>query len=787
MMRRFLLPATITLVALAAAALIACGGGKKEEIAVTPRGGDLRWPARPWPPRPCPANPGRRRRWSTRRSTSSPSAKGCDAGKLTLTAATTNEYPLSGETAYGFKITDTATGKLYAISIDPDGKEVDSEALQAGEKQRTTRSTATWRPPSPIQLASASADKPIDVSIRLVEPPYSPPPLPDLSKGLTADQANAYLKLADQKRAEAVSAITKPALDEINKMGLKAEADTYTPTLQASLTPDEIHKAQDLTGIERIYLARVFEPMSDNIARDTVRADVFSYDGSGVKVAETEVGGKINTDNPNLSDTWHLTGSSACLSSHSAAVAGIIRSSNQTVTGIVPAAELLISGDCYGQESALESRTNSAAYWGANVFNNSWGNTSCGFVTGANKFFDDMVANRARSVVFAAGNNGTSSDPCVASPALAYNVIAVGASDDNNTVSWLDDTVADYSSYGNPTTTHNDREEPDVMAPGTNMQSTTNADPWIGDVGSGTSYAAPVVTGVIAQMMQQNPALMVHPAAVRAILMATAIHNIEGDARLSDKDGAGQIDAYYAVGLGFSVQTLVNGTLVPEGQYMATTIGGASPVTTEYTVPLTAGRPTRIVLTWDVDPDYSSYSSEPSGDLDLQVVDPAGQVVAQSTSFDNNYEIAYFTPATAGQYKIRVTRVRWDTGTTRDLAWAFFQGDPLLMPTPVPPTAGPSPTPKPTTAPRPRARRRRAQLPRRRRRGRPVRRRRRSRRHPRSVQHAACPRRTCRRHDLRRTPEGRGLQPRPSLFISFSQPVKMNLMDVKDRVATVTE
>jgi hypothetical protein len=690
-MKRGAVIGSVILVFLSAAILAGCGGkGEEEEPTATPTTGTSAAAPAPGAPAsaPMPGESGPPEEMIKIALQLVADREGLDLEELTLASATTDGYPLSGETAYSFKVTDTSTGELYYISLDTDGEEADSEALLADEEAAYTDKYGNLEAALFDELESAPPDEPINVTIWLEEPPYSPPPLPDLNKGLTPEQANAYLKLADEKRAEAVEKLTKPALDEISQMGLKAEADKYTPALQASLTPDEINKAQELEGLERIYLAPIFEPTLD-VARDVVEADVYwpGFHGSGVKVAEVEVGGEINTDNPNLSGVTQDT-TSSCQHAHAAAVAGIIRSSDETVRGIVPAASLWIGGSCGGYSDQLKSRLNAAADWGATVFNNSWGYPNCNFVSDLNKFVDDMVANRSRSVVFAAGNRGSYSDHCVTSPALAYNVIAVGASDDKNTLGWPDDTVADYSSYADPTTTHNDREEPDVMAPGTNFQSTTNADPWIGDIGSGTSYAAPIATGVIAQLMEQAPALLIHPAAVRAILMATAVHNIEGDARLSDKDGVGQIDSHFAT-------KVLQGV---DGQYMATTCGADSPSTSEYTVSLVAGRPTRIVLTWDVDPNYSSYSTQPSGDLDLQVINPAGQVVAQSTSFDNNYEFAYFTSATGGQYKLRVTRVRWDTPTTRGLGWAVYQGDPFLLPTPVPPTAGPSPTPKPTTA-----------------------------------------------------------------------------------------
>ena len=71
------------------------------------------------------------------------------------------------------------------------------------------------------------------------------------------------------------------------------------------------------------------------------------------------------------------------------------------------------------------------------------------------------------------------------SEGLAYNIITVGAFDDRNTI--------------------RNREKPEVTAPGSNIMSTTTASPWYGNIGSGTSYAAPMVTGVAADIEKNIP------------------------------------------------------------------------------------------------------------------------------------------------------------------------------------------------------------------------------------------------------------------------------------------
>ena len=79
-----------------------------------------------------------------------------------------------------------------------------------------------------------------------------------------------------------------------------------------------------------------------------------------------------------------------------------------------------------------------------------------------------MVLDYRRTVVVAAGNFDSDDNPNnhVLNPAIAYNVIAVGNFDDNDTTSWGDDSMASSSSFVNPISNHSDREKPEVAAPG---------------------------------------------------------------------------------------------------------------------------------------------------------------------------------------------------------------------------------------------------------------------------------------------------------------------------------
>ncbi len=169
-------------------------------------------------------------------------------------------------------------------------------------------------------------------------------------------------------------------------------------------------------------------------------------------------------------------------------------------------------------------------------------------------------------VVAAAGNFGRSKTGktiygAITAPGNAPWVLTVGASSTNGTVTRSDDTIAPYSSRG-PTMI--DRiAKPDVVAPGTGVVAPAAFGSTLYTVDAayllagsmpaahkpylsltGTSMAAPVVSGTVALMLQANPFLT--PNAVKAIIEYTAEAHYEYDALTQ---GAGFLNTYGAVRL----------------------------------------------------------------------------------------------------------------------------------------------------------------------------------------------------------------------------------------------
>ena len=219
-------------------------------------------------------------------------------------------------------------------------------------------------------------------------------------------------------------------------------------------------------------------------------------------------------------------------------------------------------------------------------------------------------------VVTAAGNLGRNADGRtqyggITAPGNAPWVITVGAYGHEGTPTRIDDRMAPYSSRGPSAIDY--QAKPDLVAPGTGTVSlsdptsrlyTTRADyllrgtvptsykPYLSL--SGTSMAAPVVTGTVALMLQANPGLT--PNLVKAILQYTAqkyaYNALTQGAGFINSHGAVQLASFYAnatAGSSLSIprvwskeiiwgnHRLTGGTIRPNGNaWQGSTVWGAA-------------------------------------------------------------------------------------------------------------------------------------------------------------------------------------------------------------------
>ena len=590
---------------------------------------------------------------------------GVPESELTIAGESPVVLPEQGTTVYDFKILDPAGAATYQVTLDGSGVQQDLESLETAESDLYRSRYGALDKDFFARLQAAPPDEvfPVDVWVR--EPFLQPAvqrPDPD------ADPSDAEIDNAASNNESAqlgtVQDAVSPVVSQLEADGYAAVTDGSAPIVSTQVPAqylltnlsrwDEVLQIQDDSQVYQPNLEIQLPACQTNVVHNQ------GITGAGVPVAEVEVGGRINTSNPYLAGVTQTYGYS-CLSSHSAAVAGIIRSTNTARLGHAYNSNLWIGGSCGGWGSQLTAESTNARNWGARTFNLSFGGNFGGNLSSLDRYYDSLVINGWRTVVPAAGNSGSSG--YVGSPGTAYNVVTVGSYDDRNTTYWPDDVMASYSSTVDPHSYHGDRIKPEVAAPGSNINSTTNASPWTGAVGSGTSFAAPAVTGITALLMQRNYSLRVWPEAVKAILMASAEHNIEGSARLSNRDGAGGVVADRADRVARKVAN------VGSWRGISYNCSNAS-IQNLTTVNLVAGQRIRFAMVWDTDPNYSQYTSRPGADLDLWARTPGGGYAAWSSSWDNTYEIVDFTASTSGTYTFQVHKYRCSYSPSW-LGWAW--------------------------------------------------------------------------------------------------------------------
>lgn len=607
---------------------------------------------------------------------------GAPASELQVAVSGRSEYPLQGATAHAFKLSDLA-GTAHGVALSPDGAEVDEAALATHEQLLHDQRYGRLDPALQAHLETAAPGARVPVLVRAYVDPAAAaagPVRPDPREEITEEGVDSLLAQVTDYHSGLASAALDPVLAALDGFGAEYEVDGLVPAVHTALAAAQIYQLATSDAVDRIYLSGdVYEDFM-GVAGPVVRANSLHWagiNGLGTRVGFVEIHGGVPGANwylqPNGSCPWWSGGviqdPNACLHPHSTAVGGIIKSSHGFDTGIAPGTCMFAGGSCSNTSPQLQAAANRAAFmFGARAINLSWGSYA-GTAPGAmDAFFDDLVINHWRTVVVAAGNGAA---PCfpgngmTGSPARAYNVITVGNFDDKNSVPLGDDTMGPCSSFLDPTSLHGDRDKPELSAPGTNFNTTTVSPPWNGAVGSGTSYAAPVVTGGAADLFQANSALNIWPEATKAILMATAVHNVEGPTRMSEHDGAGGIALDHARDI--------------SGPGAGQKWGGrayscADPYTLDVqTMFFAKDQRARVVLNWTTPGSgFAQYASRPSADLDLTIIDPFGNPVAWSWSWENAWEIVDFYPKTSGNYRIRVTKYSC-LQSPRYIGWAWWQ------------------------------------------------------------------------------------------------------------------
>ena len=602
---------------------------------------------------------------------------GVDPETLKVEAVATAYYPTLDRAVQSFKISDPK-GLLHAIAVDDRLKPADPQSLAAAETAQKRLKFGALDPALAHRIDRGELDL-YAVTLWVRDTTKRRWDRPDASvKALSAGQVDElYASVADA-RAKELGTLVAPVVARVRAFDPKARANELAPSIGAWLTAGALRELARDPAIDTIYDGGLVPHPELDIAKATTGISTIQLSGTtgrGVKVADIQgMGGTVEPGSlllrPVVQD---VVGLCPGVDLHATAVAGLMieRQLNWFGTpvgeeGVSPNIELRSGGSCSIFTPELQDASTRGVRWGARIFDLTWGHDTKGSLGGMDRFYDEIVLNQWRTVTKAAGNTTPAGPNCfetpfdgtIPSPGGAYNVITVGGFDDHNTVTWADDTVYECSSFIDPISLHNDREKPDLAAPAVNLNVVGPGPANLIQV-TGTSGAAPIVAGTSALLIEKNGTLSVWPEIIRATLMATADHNIEGATRLSDIDGAGGLDASAAASL----------IAMPERWGgVRYSCNGSDPLNL---VTLSVGPRTRhrVVLSWDADPAFADYATRPSADIDLRVRDANGVSVAASLSFDNTNEIVEFDSWNAGTYTVQAVRFRCDLPTWLGWAW----------------------------------------------------------------------------------------------------------------------
>lgn len=444
----------------------------------------------------------------------------------------------------------------------------------------------------------------------------------------------------------------------------------------------------------------------DGVITNAATVHQLGFTGAGVTVAVADSGldsGEIDFMHPDIAGrvaalfAYGNPPDAADEHSHGTHCAGIIAGNGATGErdeagylyglGVAPGARLVGqrlfdgAGNYTYPHASFEPLTRDATGAGAEIGSNSWGEDTQGRYDLSAMEFDALVrdadtgtpGDQPYILEFSAGNAGPG-EQTIGSPAVAKNVIATGASQ-NDRLDFLiyadgSEAMADFSSRG---PCEDGRIKPDVVAPGTWIASLrsiyANDDNAWGPISSyylyqgGTSQAGPQVSGAAAiwvQYYRSNFAgLTPSPALVKAALIHSAVDlddEFGTEPAPNNEEGWGRVDLTELIGSPRDFDFVDQTVLLTNGAVFERRLVFADPA-----------EPLKVTLTYTDEPGLPAALPALVNDLDLEVLAPNGFLYrgnqflngesvpnAPGTDAINNVEGVFLASPPPGEYVIRI-------------------------------------------------------------------------------------------------------------------------------------
>ena len=340
------------------------------------------------------------------------------------------------------------------------------------------------------------------------------------------EMAQAADVLAQKREVESVQpnykytpAALDPLMIEENDVNYQYQFDA-TKALAAWDTLESGTHAKTRVAVIDTGVDTLHEDLQDNLIKKNGKYAQFAYG------TQKPVDDDVDEDGHGT----HVSGIIGATFGNGKGGSGIASGHNNDLIEVLP-----VGGSADGYGLYTIDVVESIAYAvksGAKVINMSFGSSVRDLVM--EKAIQDAYYKNGVAFIAASGNEDNNG---YSSPSDLKEVLSVNASNRYNEPTY-------YSNYG---------VEKDITAPGNAIMSTLPGDDY--NVLSGTSMAAPVVTGIAGLVLDANPQLT--PAQVYNILCASAKQPTGVNTRFDDNSGYGIIDADAAVKAAKAASTAV--------------------------------------------------------------------------------------------------------------------------------------------------------------------------------------------------------------------------------------